>query len=154
MSGLEKCPIMLIQAGSPFRACLLSSIENFNASFYLSETQIMKKTIVFMLCVVVIVIACTKNNNATFTTDCSGEAKSYTTDVSPIIQSYCASNSGCHASGSTNGPGALTTFQQVYNARAAIRSAVASGSMPQNSTLSSSQKNILICWIDNGATNN
>jgi hypothetical protein len=100
------------------------------------------------------IMACSKNNNATFTTDCSGTAKSYVTDVSPLIQSYCASNSGCHASGSTNGPGSLTTFQQVYNARAAIRSSVASGIMPQNTTLSSSQKNIIICWIDNGATNN
>jgi hypothetical protein len=113
----------------------------------------MKKAITGVLCVVVIIVSCSKNNNATFTEDCSSTAKSYSNDVSPIIQSFCAV-SGCHASGSTNGPGALTGFQQVFNARQAIRAAVVNGSMPQNGSLTSSQKNAIICWIDNGATNN
>jgi hypothetical protein len=116
----------------------------------------MKKVIVCLAGVAVIIIACSKSNtNGVVTTvDCSGAAKSFPTDVNPIIQSSCASGSGCHASGSNNGPGALITYQQVFNARITIRSAVLSGSMPQNSSLTASQKNTIICWIDNGASSN
>lgn len=115
----------------------------------------MKKAIIIATVFVLIIgiIACSKSNdNNTATITCSG-AQSFSTDVNPIIQSFCAI-SGCHASGSTNGPGALTTYQQIFNNRSEIRTAVANGSMPQNSTLSSSQKSAIICWIDNGATNN
>jgi hypothetical protein len=112
----------------------------------------MKKIIISGFGFVVLLLACSKGG-VDYTADCS-TTKSYTSDVSPIIQSSCATNSGCHASGSTNGPGALTTYAQVYNARAAIRTAVANGSMPQNGSLSNTQKNAIICWIDNGAANN
>jgi hypothetical protein len=114
----------------------------------------MKKIIVSLVLLTGLIVACSKSiDNSSSAIDCSGTAKSFTTDVNPIIQSYCAI-SGCHASGSTNGPGALTTYQQVFNNRSAIRTAVANGSMPQNSTLSTSQKTAIICWIDNGGTNN
>jgi len=116
----------------------------------------MKKIIILLSCVVVLIIACSKSNDtaAVSMVDCSGAAKSFSTDVNPIIQSSCATNSGCHAAGSNNGPGALTSYPQIFNARSAIRTAVANGSMPQNSSLSAAQKNAIICWIDNGATNN
>ncbi len=98
--------------------------------------------------------ACSKSGDSGSSgIDCS-VSRSYVTDVSPIIQSSCATSSGCHASGSTNGPGALTTYQQVFNARNAIRTAVSNGTMPQGSSLSTVQKNNIICWIDNGASNN
>jgi hypothetical protein len=105
------------------------------------------------LLIVFILFACTKNTGVDYTPDCSSP-KSYSADVSPIIQSYCATNSGCHATGSHEGPGALTGFEQVYNNRASIRSAVANGSMPENTRLSAEQKNAILCWIDNGANNN
>lgn len=114
----------------------------------------MKKTIIIAMAFVCIIIACSKSNDITTVADCNSTAKSFATDVNPIIQSFCATNSGCHASGSTNGPGALTTYQQILNNRSAIRTAVANGSMPQNSTLSNSQKSAIICWIDNGASDN
>jgi hypothetical protein len=114
----------------------------------------MKKTITYLVFITVLLIACRKNNDAITAVDCSGAAKSFAKDVSPVIQTFCAAGSGCHASGSTNGPGALTTYQQIFSARTSIRAAVASGSMPQNSSLSASQKNIILCWIDNGAANN
>src|SRR5258708_38011089 len=116
----------------------------------------MKKTaIIIVTSFVFMIIACSKSNNSSSSSiDCSGTAKSFATDANPIIQSFCATNSGCHASGSTNGPGALTTYQQVFNNRSAIRTAVANGSMPQNSSLSTSQKSAIICWIDNGAADN
>lgn len=114
----------------------------------------MKKTSVIII-VLGILIACTKTATVSSSSiDCSGAAKSFTTDVNPIIQSTCAANSNCHASGSNNGPGELLTFSEIFNARSAIRSAIISGLMPQNGSLTTTQKNSIICWIDNGATNN
>ena len=113
----------------------------------------MEKLIVITVLSIFVLIACSKNVGSDYTADCS-TTKSYAADVSPVIQSYCAFNSGCHGSSSSHGPGTLTSYQQVYNSRGAIRTAVANGSMPQNSSLSAAQKNAIICWIDNGATNN
>jgi len=126
----------------------------------------MRKTFIAALCITVMIVACSKSSDdntppggggggggGTFVPDCSGPAKSFTTDVSPIIASSCAI-SGCHAAGSTNGPGALTNFTQVFNARGAIRTAVASGLMPKTGTLTAAQKNAILCWIDTGGANN
>lgn len=100
--------------------------------------------------------ACSKSvstNATTFTEDCITE-KSYTADVEPLINTYCATNSGCHGTGSHEGPGALTSYSAVYSARASIRSEVASGAMPENTTLTNAQKNAIVCWIDAGAAQN
>lgn len=114
----------------------------------------MKKFIAAII-ITAVVVSCSKNTSTSTTTvDCSGTAKSYVTDVSPIISTYCATNSGCHGTGSTQGPGALTSYAQVYSARASIRISVANGTMPENSTLTTAQKNAILCWIDNGASNN
>ena len=85
--------------------------------------------------------------------NCSGVTLTYASDVNPIVQASCA-KSGCHASGSTNGPGPLVTYAQVYASRNEIFSAVSSGSMPKDSRLSSNEKSIIMCWIENGASNN
>ena len=100
----------------------------------------------------IILNACTKKPE--FTADCSGPAKSFVTDVSPVFQTSCAINSSCHATGSGNGPGPLLSYSQIFNARTDIRSAVASGHMPLNATLPATQINAILCWIDNGAPNN
>jgi hypothetical protein len=113
----------------------------------------MKKIVAALLILVVVGAACTKSTGSDYTPDCT-TTKSYTSDVSPIIQSYCAANSGYHATGSHNGPGALSSYQLVYNNRPAIRTAVANGSMPEGSSLTNAQKNAIICWIDNGAIDN
>ena len=113
----------------------------------------MKKiAFIFSLFIITLVVSCGKdpvepNNNC-------ATPKSYSADVSPIIQSSCAINAGCHANGSTNGPGALVLYADVYTARTQIRTAVANGTMPKNSSLTNEQKNAIICWIDNGAPNN
>lgn len=112
----------------------------------------MKKAYPFLLLSLLVVLSCSKNTPVKDTVTCD-TTKSFATDVNPIIQTYCNQPS-CHASGSVNGPGPLTNYTQVFNARSAIRNAIQSGLMPQNATLSSAQKNAIICWIDNGATNN
>jgi hypothetical protein len=101
-----------------------------------------------------VLYACSKSTDTATTVDCSGTAKSFSADVNPIIQATCTSNSGCHGSGSNNGPGELLTYSEIFNARLSIRSAVASGSMPKTGSLTTAQKNAIICWIDNGASNN
>lgn len=118
----------------------------------------MIKKIIVILFTVCWIASCSKSgagssSNNSFTLDCSGAAKSFSADVNPIIQANCAL-SGCHASGSSNGPGALTSYQQVANNSSMIRSAVLNGIMPQGSSLSSAQKNAIICWIDGGVMNN
>jgi len=85
--------------------------------------------------------------------DCSAVAKAFSADVNPLIQTFC-NQAGCHATGSTNGPGPLTNYAQVSAAKDLIRGAVSAGRMPQNTTLSTTQKNTIICWIDSGAPNN
>lgn len=111
----------------------------------------------FYTCIPILAIlysSCKKSNSsASYTPECTGTAPLYSSGVSPLIQSYCAT-SGCHASGSKNGPGALTTYDQVKNAASQIRSSVVDGSMPDKGTLSTEQKNTIVCWIDAGAANN
>ena len=106
----------------------------------------------FSVAVLLIFIhACTKKPEVV---DCSGPAKSFATEVSPVFQTSCAINSACHETSSGNGPGPLVNYSQIFNARGDIRPAVASGHMPLNSTLTANEKNAILCWIDNGAPNN
>ena len=79
--------------------------------------------------------------------------QSFSTNVNPIIQANCAI-SGCHDAVSSNGPGALITYQRIADNKTAIRTAVNTGQMPKNGSLSAEQKNAIICWIDQGAPNN
>jgi hypothetical protein len=90
------------------------------------------------------------SNNAAV--DCSDGIKSFAADVNPIIQSTCATNSSCHAAGSSEG--ALTTYQQVYDRRSTIYAEVKSGRMSKKGSLSVLQRNAILCWIKNGAQNN
>jgi hypothetical protein len=118
----------------------------------------MKKHFIVAVVSIGIVVSCTKSTENSNSNDnnnnmnCTG-TKSFASDVSPIIQNVCAV-SGCHNTGSTNGPGPLTSYQQVSNSKTSIRSAIISGIMPKNRTLSADQKNAIICWIDQGANNN
>lgn len=117
----------------------------------------MKKVKVTSVLAAIIVLSmnsCSKDSgggNNNFTVDCNTVTnKAWTANVSPIIQSSCAV-SNCHAAGSTNGPGPLTTHAEVSAVASSVRNAVSNGSMPKNGSLSSSQKSSIICWIDSGA---
>lgn len=103
--------------------------------------------------IVVLINACKKDSENNNTVDCGTISTAFAANVSPLISSSCA-KSGCHAAGSTNGPGALTNYTQIYNSRVAIRAAVSSGYMPQDATFSATQKAIITCWIDAGAPQN
>jgi hypothetical protein len=124
----------------------------------------MKKILTVLICGMTI-IACSKSDDPDPTNggggggggtlDCGTvTTKSYATDISPIVQSKCATNSNCHGSGSSNGPGELTTYQAIFDSRTSIRSAVGSGTMPKEGTITAAQKNSILCWVDSGAPNN
>lgn len=109
-------------------------------------------SVVLLLAAVLQLASCQNTEDAVVT--CGSQSPSFSTDVSPIIQATCATNSSCHASGSSRGPGALTSYAQIYANRTSIKSSVSSGRMPEGRTLTSDQKAAIICWIENGAANN
>ena len=117
----------------------------------MSKALVITASLIFIIS---IFISCSKDDNNGSSLDCSTITnKAFAADVNPIIQNSC-NVAGCHASGSFNGPGALTNYTEVFNARARIRPAIASGRMPQGGSLSTAQKNSILCWIDGGAPNN
>lgn len=89
--------------------------------------------------------ACKKKNqeSTSYTPSCSGSTPSFSTSVSPIFQSYCVS---CHSN--------YSTYSQISSSASSIRSVIVGGSMPKGTSLSESQKNSIVCWIDAGKPNN
>lgn len=87
------------------------------------------------------------------TVTCNGASVTFA-QANTVIQASCAKNSNCHATGSGEGPGALVSYSQMYAARSAIKSVVSSGEMPKDGSLTSDEKNTIICWIENGAAEN
>ena len=88
------------------------------------------------------------------TVNCTGVANAFAANVNPIIQSTCATDATCHGTGSINGPGPLLTYAQISGAASLIKPAVANGTMPKTGTLTTAQKNSIICWINSGSPNN
>lgn len=122
----------------------------------------MKKLFVIFLGILSIsftITACSKSSGGGgggggTSVDCSTVTnKAFSADVNPIIQSRC-NIAACHAAGSTNGVGPLTNHAEVFAARVRVRAAISAGTMPQGSSLSTAEKNSIICWIDSGAPNN
>lgn len=104
----------------------------------------MKKIIFVVFLGLGILSGCKKDNvSVPYTPSCNGTEKSYQTDVLPVIESSC---SGCHQN--------LNSYSQLFVLRNSVRSMVASGQMPQGSSLSTAQKDAIVCWIDSGAPNN
>lgn len=115
----------------------------------------MKRIFSMVTIAAITLMACSKSNTTTsqnFTPTCT-TTKTFAADARPVFTTSCATAVGCHAAGSASGPGELTTYTQIFNARSAIRSSVANGSMPPGGGLSNDQKNAILCWIDRGAPN-
>ncbi len=121
----------------------------------------MKKVILVTLASFLIVSSCSKSSGGGGNgggggggTNCSGVPSAFAANVNPIIQSTCATNASCHGAGSVNGPGPLLNHSQIFNARVGIKASVANGTMPKTGTLTTAQKNSIICWVDAGGPNN
>src|SRR5688572_27230521 len=116
----------------------------------------MKKEILFTFLIfftTLLIYSCSKKSSDPESNPCDGVVKNWSTDVMPLIQTYC-NQAACHDPGSNNGVGPLTNYTEVYDARTRIRDAVQTGTMPQNTVLTAEQKKTIICWIENGAPNN
>ncbi len=75
---------------------------------------------------------------------------SLSADVEPIIDTECAITS-CH-NGSESPD--LRTASAIITHASQIKSVTQSGFMPRNGSLTSSQKALIGCWVDEGAKNN
>ena len=126
----------------------------------------MKKGILVILASFLLIASCSKSGGdggggsstggggGGTTVDCTGIASAFAANVNPIIQSTCATDATCHGAGSANGPGPLLTYAQISGAAPLIKPAVANGTMPKIGTLTTAQKNSIICWVNSGAPNN
>ena len=89
--------------------------------------------------------------------DCDPLGDSFLQNIQPILQLFCE---GCHSGSSPNGNLSLTTHSQIQTVALdgrlmnALHGTNGYNLMPQNTTLSTAQKNAIICWIDSGALNN
>jgi hypothetical protein len=122
----------------------------------------MKKGILVILGSFFLIASCSKSGGdggggtggGGTTVDCTGVASAFAANVNPIIQTTCATDATCHGAGSANGPGPLLTYTQIASAAVLIKPAVSSGTMPKVGTLTTVQKNSIICWINSGTPNN
>jgi len=71
-------------------------------------------------------------------------------DIEPIIDSKCAITD-CH---NGNQSPDLRSASAIISNASQIRSLTQSGAMPENGSLTSSQKSLIACWVDEGAKNN
>lgn len=89
-------------------------------------------------------VSCKKNNSSSssnYTPTCNG-TPSFSITVKPLVNSSCGV---CHN---------YSTYSQIRGSANSIRSSIANGSMPKGSTLSDTQKNNIMCWIDANSPNN
>ncbi len=102
---------------------------------------------------ILVILSCSKDSGGDANIDCTGVTVSFSANVSTLINTFCNQPS-CHNPGSTNGPGPLTSYAEIFAARSSIKTQVQAGLMPQNTTLTAAQKSSIICWINSGAPNN
>ena len=116
-----------------------------------------KFSLIIATCLIML-FSCSKSSDSGTeigtTISCSGVTSTFAANVSTLIQTTCATSSGCHASGSSNSGGTLINFTQISNKKITIRAQVLNNIMPQGSTLTTAQKQTIVCWIDAGALNN
>ena len=85
--------------------------------------------------------------------DCSTLNPSFSAQVMPLIIESCGVV-GCHDASSGNKGGPFTNYTQISNKATTIKTQVLSGAMPQGSSLTAAQLQIISCWVSNGAVNN
>lgn len=105
----------------------------------------MYKAIFFLVFIFLLGSSCQKNT----TSSCDPDV-SFSKQVKPLIIVKCG-KSGCHDD--INIP-ALSDYFVAHDGSAQIKASIQTGRMPLNGTLTSSEKNTIICWIDNGSMNN
>lgn len=85
--------------------------------------------------------------------NCGTVSAKFSVDVQPIINTHCAT-SNCHNS-TGSGNTVLQTYDQIKGKLDRINQRVmVDKTMPPNGKLTTSELNILKCWIEGGALNN
>lgn len=110
------------------------------------------KKIIVIVCIYAAMYGCTKSGGAS--DPCAGLSTSFAANVQPIINANCAINSSCHAAGSTNSGGPLTDHAKVSAHSSQIKFQIEAGLMPKTGSITTAQKNTIICWISSGSPNN
>ena len=106
----------------------------------------------FAIAASIIIVSCSKSSdtaNTAVSATCNPNT-SFSQTVLPILNSTC-NLSGCH---DPNNAAELNNYQVVHDNAAQIKASVVSGRMPKGKTFNATDKNALLCWIDNGAKNN
>jgi len=119
-----------------------------------------------MICLIMLLVfGCTKQNEETLsdstgTTTCKTDSMSYTSDVVPILQSYCYS---CHGNGNTGGSGGINldgyTNLKPYadNGKLVGNITHAPGFVPMpygQPKMPDCEINQIVAWVSQGTQNN
>ena len=110
----------------------------------------MRKSIIVILLFAFVIIGQLTSCNKTSDESSCDPATSFSNTVKPILDKSCNTVS-CHDDLVIT---ALNKFQTVHDGAQQIKISIQSGRMPKGGTLSSTDKNAIFCWIDNGAKNN
>ncbi len=120
----------------------------------------MKKTalfvaLMFLVCTL-FMMACKKGSSSgDVPADvCTTVTAKFAANVLPLMQTKCSFNSSCHGTGSINSGGVLLTYAQISAKSASVKSQIAAGIMPQTGSMTTAEKNVIICWVNSGAMNN
>lgn len=107
--------------------------------------------LIFSLAFSIILNACSKSssNNSAASTTCNPNT-SFSATILPLFNTSCNTN-GCHDG---NNAAALNVYQVIHDNATQIRASVSTGRMPKDKPLSATDKNAILCWIDNGSKNN
>jgi len=89
--------------------------------------------------------------------DCS-VTRSYMADVVPIISKTCAIEN-CHVAGFFEGDYTMYDVLKAQEMEGVLKFEIEEGTMPPSNTagpkeLTDSERNTLLCWIEDGAQNN
>ncbi len=86
--------------------------------------------------------------------NCSSTSAKYSVDVSPIMQTKCAT-AGCHTAASSAGGAVLENYSQVAALAGRIKQrCIVDKTMPPGTALTNAEINVLSCWISSGTPNN
>lgn len=121
---------------------------SFNSSLYSQMSKKFRYLFFISMGGLLLIQACSKKDTTTdYVCDPS---TSFITTIKPILDKNC-NTSGCHDDITIT---ALNNFQMVHDGAAQIKISIQAGRMPKGGKLSTTDRNTLFCWIDNGAKNN
>ncbi len=88
------------------------------------------------------------------TGNCTAVNAKFNVDVSPLVQTKCATG-GCHDAATAAGGAVLETYTQIAGMASRIKQrCITDKTMPPGGALTDTEISILSCWISSGTPNN